>query len=275
MEFYGQKAIEKILEHLAEFGISLFWAAVIVFVGLRLSKWLVKTVKAVLERSKIDDGVCSFLVSIIKIGSQVIVLLSAATHLGFDKTAIVTLLGSAGVAVGLALQGSLSNIAGGCLILLLKPFKVGDYIKEDSHGNEGTVLAIDLFYTRIQTIDSKVVVIPNGVITNSSLTNVTRQEQRLLDMRFSISYEDDIVKAKEIIRRVAENHAETLNEENILVFVDQLGDSAIILGLRVEVPTENYNPIRWDINEKVKLAFDENGISIPYNQLDVRVVHER
>ena len=172
------------------------------------------------------------------------------------------------------MQGILSNIAGGFLILLVKPFQVGDYIKEDSHGNEGTVVAIDLFYTRIQTIDNKIIVVPNGTITNSSLTNVTRQEERLIDIRVGIGYEDDITLAKEIMRKVAANHTETLNEDAIQVFVDNLADSCVSLGLRVWVPTDLYNSIRWDILEKIKLEFDKAGINIPYNQMDVHLIQK-
>jgi small conductance mechanosensitive channel len=269
-----EKMIEKLLDNLAAFGIKLFWAIIILVIGFKIAAYLTQLVKKFIQRSVIDDSVGSFLLSFVRIGSKILVIIMAITRLGVDASAFAALIASAGVAIGLALQGSLSNIAGGFLILLVKPFRVGDYIKEDSNGNEGTVAAIDLFYTRIQTIDNKIVVVPNGIITNSSLTNVTRQEERLIDIRVGIGYEDDITQAKEIMRQIAANHAETLNEDTIQVFVDSLADSAVTLGLRVWVPTDLYNPIRWDILEKIKIEFDRQGIHIPYNQMDVHVIQD-
>ena len=270
----SEKAIEKILDKLTAFGMNLIWAVVILVVGMKIANYLTKIVKKFIERSAIDDSVGSFLLSFVRIGSKIIVIIMAATQIGIEGSAFTALLASAGVAIGLAMQGSLSNIAGGFLILLVKPFQVGDYIKEDSHGNEGTVVAIDLFYTRIQTIDNKIIVVPTGTITNSSLTNVTRQEERLIDIRVGIGYEDDITLAKEIMRKVAANHTETLNEDAIQVFVDNLADSCVSLGLRVWVPTDLYNSIRWDILEKIKLEFDKAGINIPYNQMDVHLIQK-
>ncbi|MEE1314047.1 MAG: mechanosensitive ion channel [Lachnospiraceae bacterium] len=268
------KVIEKAIENLTAFGSDLFWALIILIVGMKLANYLSKLAKKFIQKSSIDESVGSFLFSIVRIGSKVLVIFMAATQLGIAGSQFTALLASAGVAIGLALQGSLSNIAGGCLILLLKPFQVGDYVKEDSHGNEGTVAAIDLFYTRIQTIDNKVVVVPNGVITNASLTNVTRQEERLLDIRVGIGYDSDITLAKKIIAEIATSHTDTVKEDSIQVFVDNLADSCVSMGLRVWVPTDLYNPVRWDILEKIKLEFDRNGISIPYNQMDVHIIRE-
>ena len=153
-------------------------------------------------------------------------------------------------------------------------FKVGDVIKEDTHGNEGTVVAIDLIYTRIKTVDNKVIVIPNSVITSSSLTNVTGQSERRLEIRFGIGYQDDIKLAKAIIERIAAEHAKTIDQNPIQVYVDELADSCIYIGMRVWVPTDDYYPIRWDILERVKIEFDKAGINIPYNQLDVHLVKD-
>lgn len=273
---FSQKIIEKTLDNLVvmitSFGKSLIWALIIVIVGLKIASYVTKWTKQLIYRSRIEESVGTFLVSIVRIGLKVLVFIMAAIQLGVDNSSFVAVIGSAGVAIGLALQGSLSNMAGGCLILLLKPFQVGDYIKEDSHGNEGTVVGIDLFYTRIQTVDNKMIVVPNGVITSSSLTNVTRQEERLLDLRIGIGYEDDLLRAKEIIRNLAKQHSKTLDEEGIQVFVAELGDHCVILGLRVWVPTDEYNPIKWELLEKIKLEFDEQGINIPYQQMDVHIV---
>lgn len=280
MENYkiSEKFIEKVLDSafstVSDFGIKLIWALIILSIGFKISKYLVKWTKKFLERSSIDDSVASFMMSIVRIGSKVIVIMMVVTTLGIETSSILAVLASAGVAVGLALQGSLSNICSGLLILLVRPFKVGDVIKEDTHGNEGTVVAIDLIYTRIKTVDNKVIVIPNSVITSSSLTNVTGQSERRLEIRFGIGYQDDIKLAKAIIERIAAEHAKTIDQNPIQVYVDELADSCIYIGMRVWVPTDDYYPIRWDILERVKIEFDKAGINIPYNQLDVHLVKD-
>ena len=280
MENYkiSEKFIEKVLDSafstVSDFGIKLIWTLIILSIGFKISKYLVKWTKKFLERSSIDDSVASFMMSIVRIGSKVIVIMMAVTTLGIETSSILAVLASAGVAVGLALQGSLSNICSGLLILLVRPFKVGDVIKEDTHGNEGTVVAIDLIYTRIKTVDNKVIVIPNSVITSSSLTNVTGQSERRLEIRFGIGYQDDIKLAKAIIERIAVEHAKTIDQNPIQVYVDELADSCIYIGMRVWVPTDDYYPIRWDILERVKIEFDKAGINIPYNQLDVHLVKD-
>ena len=280
MENYkiSEKFIEKVLDSafstVSDFGIKLIWTLIILSIGFKISKYLVKWTKKFLERSSIDDSVASFMMSIVRIGSKVIVIMMVVTTLGIETSSILAVLASAGVAVGLALQGSLSNICSGLLILLVRPFKVGDVIKEDTHGNEGTVVAIDLIYTRIKTVDNKVIVIPNSVITSSSLTNVTGQSERRLEIRFGIGYQDDIKLAKAIIERIAAEHAKTIDQNPIQVYVDELADSCIYIGMRVWVPTDDYYPIRWDILERVKIEFDKAGINIPYNQLDVHLVKD-
>lgn len=268
----SEKAIEKAIDGLISFGTDFIWAILILVIGLKIAGYLTGMVKKIIDRASIDESIATFLMSFIRIGLKILVIFMSVTKLGVPSSTIVALVGSAGIAVGLAMQGSLSNIAGGVLILLLRPFQVGDVIKEDSHGNEGTVIVIDLFYTRIRTVDNKIVIIPNGVITSSSLTNITRQDKRLLDLRIGIGYNDDIRLAKSIIKRIAEQHSHTVNKDTIQVFVDELADSCVLLGLRVWVPTDQYNPTRWDLLEKIKLEFDEQGINIPYNQMDVHLI---
>lgn len=268
----SEKAIEKAIDGLISFGTDFIWAILILVIGLKIAGYLTGMVKKIIDRASIDESIATFLMSFIRIGLKILVIFMSVTKLGVPSSTIVALVGSAGIAVGLAMQGSLSNIAGGVLILLLRPFQVGDVIKEDSHGNEGTVIVIDLFYTRIRTVDNKIVIIPNGVITSSSLTNITRQDKRLLDLRIGIGYNDDIRLAKSIIKRIAEQHSYTVNKDTIQVFVDELADSCVLLGLRVWVPTDQYNPTRWDLLEKIKLEFDEQGINIPYNQMDVHLI---
>ncbi len=178
------------------------------------------------------------------------------------------------VALGLALQGSLSNFAGGVLILLLKPFEVGDYIIEDTNKNEGTVKEIQIFYTKLCTIDNKTIVIPNGILTNNSLTNATAKDERRLDLKIDISYDADLKKAKLLIERILTEDEAVLQDEEINVFVDSLGESSVVIGARAWTKSEAFWPARWRILEEIKEQFDENGVEIPYRQLMVHMAEK-
>ena len=188
-----------------------------------------------------------------------------------ETTYIVAVLGSAGLALGLALQGSLSNFAGGVLILLFKPFKVGDYIMEDTHGNEGTVAEIMIFYTKLSTPDNRTVVIPNGTLANASLTNVTQQDRRRVDVYVGVSYDTDIRRAKKLLSEILLSEPSRMEEEDWQVFVDELGDSSVRLGCRLWVAAADYWQVKWRLNERIKEVFDENQIEIPYNHLTVEL----
>ena len=189
--------------------------------------------------------------------------------LGISSASIVAVLGSAGIALGLALQESLGNFAGGVLILMMKPFKVGDYII--CGDKEGTVSAIGLVYTTMNTIDNKRIVVPNGTLSNSDLTNVTSQDYRRLEIKVGISYQSDLRKAKDIMLRLFEEHPCMMKEEEVIAFVDELAASAVIIGARGWVATPDYWQARRDLLEQIKLTFDEEGIEIPFNQLEVRI----
>ncbi len=253
------------------FGIRVLLAIVVFFIGSKLIKVVRKMVKKSLTRANAEKGVVQFLDSFIKAGLYFVLILLIASSFGVDAASVVALLGSAGVAVGLAIQGSLSNLAGGVLILLLHPFKVGDYIKEDTNGNEGTVEEIQLFYTRLVTPENKIIIMPNGTLANSSLTNMTFAPDRRLDIRVGISYDADIKKAKEVIRDVLERDIAIIKEKEHCVYVDELADSAVILGVRCWFKNEEYWEGKWRITENIKYALDENEIPIPYPQLDVHV----
>lgn len=272
----GQSAVNHIIEYIEKslpevvgFLISVVLALIVFFVGVKVIKIIRKFVRKSLEKANVDLGVQQFLDSVLKVALFVILIFSIATNFGLDTASVAALFASGGVAIGLALQGSLSNFAGGVLILVLKPFVVGDYIIEDSHKNEGTVAEIQMFYTKLHTLDNRTVIIPNGMLANNSITNTTAQEKRQLDLRFGISYESDIKKAKEILQLLLDQEESILKEEDKKIFVHELADSAVILGLRAWVKTEEYWKVRWALIENVKFAFDENDIVIPYNQMDV------
>lgn len=253
------------------FGIKVLLAIIVFCIGRIVIHWIQRIVRKSLERSTVDKGVEQFVDSLLKVILYFFLIFSIATKFGVDTTSVAALVASAGVAVGLALQGSLSNFAGGILILFLKPFKVGDYIVEHATGKEGTVKEIQIFYTKLSTVDNQIIVIPNGALTNSSLTNATDQDKRLLNLKISISYEADLKKAKRVLKELIEGEEHIRLEDGVSVFVSELGDSAVYLGVRAWIDTEFYWPVRWQILEDIKLCLDENGIEIPYPQMSVHV----
>lgn len=259
------------IPNLISFAIEIVLALIFFFLGRIAIKWIRKLTRKMLERSNVDKGVETFVDSLLKFMLYGILLFTIATKFGFDTASVAALIASAGVAVGLAVQGSLSNFAGGILILLLKPFVVGDYIIEDNHGDEGTVKEIQLFYTKLLTVDNRTVVIPNGMLTNNSLTNVTHMDERKLELKVSISYESDLLKAKAVLADLIQKESRIMQDKEHRIFVDELGDDGVILGMRCWVSTEDYWNVRWDMLEGIKLTFDRESIVIPYRQMNVRI----
>lgn len=259
------------IPNLIAYGIRILIALVIFMIGRFLIKWIRKRVRHSFDRTNADKGVAQFTDSMLKFGLYLLLILAVAANLGIELSSITVLFAGAGVGVTLALQESLSNFAGGVLILLLKPFVVGDYIIEDNGKNEGTVKEIQIFYTKLTTIDNKTVVIPNGTLANHSLTNVTARDERQLDLKIGISYESDLKKAKQILERMLNENENIIKDEDTNVFVDSLGDSSVVLGIRAWVKTEEYWKTRWGLLEEIKLTFDEEGITIPYNQITVHM----
>ena len=259
------------IPNLISFAIEIVLALIFFFLGRIAIKWIRKLVRKMLEKSNVDKGVETFVDSLLKFMLYGILLFTIATKFGFDTASVAALIASAGVAIGLAVQGSLSNFAGGILILLLKPFVVGDYIIEDNHGDEGTVKEIQLFYTKLLTVDNRTVVIPNGMLTNNSLTNVTHMDERKLELKVSISYESDLLKAKAVLADLIRKESRIMQDKEHRIFVDELGDDGVILGMRCWVSTEDYWNVRWDMLEEIKLTFDRESIVIPYRQMNVRI----
>ena len=256
---------------LITFGLKVLAALVAFFIGRLVIRWIRKIVRCSFERSGADKGVEQFVDSLLKYGLYALLVFSLISSLGFDTTSVAAVLASGGVAIGLALQGSLSNFAGGVLILLLKPFVVGDYIIEDTNGKEGTVKEIQIFYTKLSTIDNKTIVIPNGMLTNNSITNATAKDERQLDLRVGISYDADIRQAKSVIENLLIKDECIIKNEQINVFVHELADSAVVLGIRAWVKNEEYWETRWRLLEEIKILLDENGIEIPYPQMAVHM----
>ncbi|MCI8528092.1 MAG: mechanosensitive ion channel [Lachnospiraceae bacterium] len=265
-EFWGSLP-EKILN----LSVRILFAVVFFLIGMQLIKLLRKIIRKSMNRANVELGAIQFVDSFVKAALYAVLTLMLASSFGMDAASIVAVLGSAGVAIGLAIQGSLSNLAGGVLILMLKPFKVGDYIKEGSGGKEGTVEEIQIFYTKLLTPDNQTVILPNGNLANSSLVNVTAQEFRRMDIKVGISYKADLKKAKAVLLEVLQEEEAVQKDKDMLVFVDELGDSSVILGVRCWLAQEDFWQGKWRITENCKLKLEENQIEIPYNQLDVHL----
>ena len=274
-----EKEIGKLAEYISEkipevidFAIGVILALVVFWLGTKIIIWIRKIIRISMEKGNVDKGVRQFVDSLVKFALYAILIFSIGSKFGLDTTSVAAALASCGVAIGLALQGSLSNFAGGVLILVLKPFVVGDYIVEDNKGREGTVKEIQLFYTKLVTADNRTVIIPNGTLANTSLTNVTAQDKRRLDLSVGISYDADLRKAKELILELLRADEDVLKSEEINVFVDTLGESSVVIGVRGWVKKEVYWTAKWRLTENIKLLLDENGIEIPFNQV---VVHTK
>ena len=246
-------------------------AIVFFLIGTQVIKLVRRIIKKSMKRANAELGAIQFVDSFMKAALYVLLVLFLASACGVDAASIVAVLGSAGVAIGLAVQGSLSNLAGGVLILVLKPFKVGDYIIESSTGREGTVKEIQIFYTKLLTFDNQTVVLPNGSLANNSLVNVTAQDCRRMDITVSVSYKADLKKAKEVLAGVLEEDEAVLKDRDHIIFVSQLGSSSVDLGVRCWFMQADFWPGKWRVTENCKLALDKAGIEIPFNQLDVHL----
>ena len=272
MEAVLQKTVDYFGGHIpgvAAFLVKIIVCIVIYIIGKNVIGWVVKTVRSMLLRTKMQTGAATFIVSMLKIFLYLILIFGIAMQFGVKESSVAALVASGGVAIGLALQGGLSNLAGGFLILLFQPFEVGDYIL--AQGEEGTVQKIEILYTTLHTIDNRKVIIPNGNLANNVIVNATGADRRKLDITVGISYEDDISKAKQVLLQIIERSEYVIREQEAQVFVSELGDSSVVMGLRCWVRTEQYLPALWQMNEEIKNEFDRAGLHIPFPQMDVHV----
>ena len=275
MDKIDVRLMQGLWEQLPEKGMDLMvrilLTVVTCFIGIQVIRIIRKIVRRSLTRFHADLGVTQFLDSLIKIGLYAILLMFILTGFGVESASIIAVLGSAGVAIGLALQGSLSNLAGGVLILLLKPFRVGDYIIEDTNKNEGVVSEIQIFYTKLTTADNRTIVLPNGTLANSSLTNVTDTPYRRVEIQVGVTYDSDIPKAKEVLMRLMEEDEKVLDTQERLVFVECLAESSVILGIRCWFAGSDFRDGRWRLTENMLYALQKEGIDIAYPHPDVHL----
>ncbi len=248
---------------------TLIAAVIILIVGLLISKLILFLMKKGMNKSFVDKTVSSFTYSLVKILLYVLIITMVLTVLGVPMSSIIAVIGTCGVAIGLALKDSLSNIAGGFTVLLTKPFRIGDYVKVGS--DEGTIEVMNIWYTQLLTGDNKTVFIPNGQLSSSTVTNYTRTGTRRVDMVFQIGYSADFDKAIAILTDITSKHELILNEPETLIKMAAQSESSIDIAVRPWVKSDNYWTVYFDLNEAVKKAFDENGIEIPFKQIDVHI----
>lgn len=249
--------------------LQLILAFIIWKIGKFAMKWLVKLVNKALEKGGFDESVRKFIVSIVKVAVYAVMALVILDILGLETASLIAVFGSAALAISMSLQGSLSNLAGGILILLFRPFKIGDYIVANSC--EGTVVSIEILYTKLRTGDNKLIMMPNGALSNSNIINVGAEGIRRLDIQVGIAYGSDVTKAKNILRNILENYPTVDKEKEVTVIVKELSDSCVLLETRVWVTQDTYWDTRFVLLEKYKKEFDANDIEIPYNTIDVNI----
>lgn len=263
------KFFDSLAEQAAPICIKLVFALIVLIGGLALVKLLIKLLNKAHGISRLEKSAAGFIISFTKISLNVLVIISAAMILGFPAASIVTVLASAGMAIGLAMQGALSNLAGGIMLVIFKPFKIGDYIKTGEH--EGTVTDISVFYTTITKLDNRCVTLPNGTLTNSVIENRSSNDTRRVDLTFGVSYSSDIDAVRAVLLNVAKSNDDVLADPAPEVVLEKQNKSSVDFTLRVWCKTDDYLDTYYGLNEQVKKSFDENGIKIPFEQLDVHI----
>lgn len=256
-------------EYAIPWGIDLGLAIVIFIAGRLISKWIVSIVKKVLKRSGMDSILINFVSSILNALLLLVVIIAALNQLGVNTTSLIALIGAAGLAVGLALQNSLQNFAAGVMLIIFRPFTDGDFV--EAAGTAGVVEKIGIFSTTMRTGDNREVIVPNSAIYGSNIVNFSARDTRRIDMTFGIGYEDDIKKARDIMRAIVTADERILDDPETVIAVSELADSSVNFIVRPWVNSSDYWPVYWDLNEKIKIAFDDNGISIPYPQMDMHM----
>lgn len=264
-----ERFLEKLVDGCIDISAKLLLAIVILAVGSKIIKIVENNLRKENKLKHLDASVKGFLISFISITSKIVLFIVVLHILGVPTASIITVFGSCAVAIGLALQGGLSNIAGGLMILIFKPFKVGDYIEVS--GKEGTVKSITMFYTTITSYDNKLIQLPNGNLSNSNITNYTANKKRRVDIDISVSYSSDIDKVKKVINELISKNELVLQEENNYVKLSKHDDSALVFAVRAWTKTDNYWDLYFDLMESIKKTLDKNKIEIPFPQMDVHI----
>lgn len=264
-----EKIVSQLTEMVITYGPKLLGAIVVLIVGLWIIKAVTKGFGRLLEKRKTNDSLTPFLKSLVNVLLKALLVISVLGMVGVEMTSFIAILASAGLAVGMALSGTLQNFAGGVMILLFKPFKVGDFIEAQSF--TGTVHEIQIFNTILKTPDNKTIIIPNGGLSNSSMTNYSTEEKRRVDWKFGIAYGDNVDRAKAVIRRLADEDPRILKDPELFLAVSELGSSSVNFAVRAWVNAADYWGVFFDMNEKIYKTFGQEGINIPFPQMDVHL----
>lgn len=259
-------------QFLVRMGTNLIVCIIILFAGFWLAKMLSKGIKKILRKSNTDEGLVTFLTSFLSMVMKILVVITAISQIGIEMTSFVALLGAAGLAIGMAFSGTLSNFAGGVMILVLKPFKVGDLIM--AQGEKGIVREIQIFNTYLYTVDNKVIILPNGAVANGNIINYTQAEIRRVDWVISISYGDDVDVAKKALMKFALEDERIEKDPEPYIGVALLNSSSVDLTLRVWTHVDNYNEVFFDMNEKVYREFKQLGLNFPFPQMSVHLKNQ-
>jgi len=267
LDVFFQSFFASIGSKLPSITLKIIWILAIIFLSKPLIRLVNRAGSSVMKKHKVDPLLKTFLLSLLNMVSYIFIFFLLIGGIGIQATSLITILGTAGIAIGLALQGSLTNLAGGILILLFKPFNKGDYIESDS--GSGLIDGIRILYTTIVTFDNRVIIIPNGALANSPVTNLSRNPERRLDLTICVSYDSDIDLVKKTLKDIADNHPQILHEKPYIIRLLSHNSSSLDFVFKVWTPTLNYWNVKFDLMEEVVLKFRENDIEIPYNKLDI------
>lgn len=264
-----ERVLEKLYEWVITRGVNVFFGVIFLSIGWKVINKTLKRIRRILESKNADPTITRFLDNVMNVTLKTVLIIIILQYIGVNLTGLTTIVASAGVALSLALKGSLANLAGGVIILVARPFNVGDFIETTEHS--GVVEKISIFYTYLVTFDNKQILIPNGILTDSSIVNYSSKEIRRVDLTFSVSYEEDVIRVKNVLINILKNNELVLEEPEFFVGISMHGDSAINFIVKAWCKTEDYWTVYYDLLETVKIKFDEEGISIPYPQMDLHV----
>ena len=264
-----ERMLEKLYEWVITRGINMFFGVIFLSIGWKVINKTLKRIRRILESKSADPTITRFLDNVMNVTLKTVLIIIILQYIGVNLTGLTTIVASAGVALSLALKGSLANLAGGVIILVARPFNVGDFIETTEHS--GVVEKISIFYTYLVTFDNKQILIPNGILTDSSIVNYSSKEIRRVDLTFSVAYEEDVIRVKNVLINILKNNELVLEEPEFFVGISMHGDSAINFIVKAWCKTEDYWTVYYDLLETVKIKFDEEGISIPYPQMDLHV----
>ena len=264
-----ERMLEKLYEWVITRGVNVFFGIIFLSIGWKVINKTLKRIRRILESKNADQTITRFLDNVMNVTLKTVLIIIILQYIGVNLTGLTTIVASAGVALSLALKGSLANLAGGVIILVARPFNVGDFIETREHS--GVVEKISIFYTYLVTFDNKQILIPNGILTDSSIVNYSSKEIRRVDLTFSVAYEEDVIRVKNVLINILKKNELVLEEPEFFVGISMHGDSAINFIVKAWCKTEDYWTVYYDLLETVKIKFDEEGISIPYPQMDLYV----